>query len=831
MLLPLGYTYVALQKVLPKPHSTAPARPGSPAWYHTSSRSATPASAPTPSRLGPGASTLAVTTDLQDGSGLGSVAGGAVLQQHRGLVSAPEQPWDRGGYMQDFQPAGLGVETSVLVPWFAVTAELLGDVIRLAWHWHEVDRRREAAAAHAAEGATAPDGAQVGGVPVVQQRQGGFPREIAERLSVADWALCRLAQTMDMQVATGGRQQGTPAAAVSQAGVPQSQSYGSLQDIAGDAAGQVDMTASMEALAVRLLRPPPDVDQLFVTVREHKDQLLTGESQTFVLNCRLGYSAIMLFDTSVAQHSRQMLGLQPVCASMWLLSFVSMKPPWLVGPATYWLQKHVWLCVAPLLSDAAVLHVALSAADEEMHTLLEFSTVTAIDSVVNQRVTPRFGTAAAAGGSPITPTTGTQAAGLGRSPNVVRHRRSNSYPDGRHAAAELAAPYPTMGLHVEVPEAPTEPAAAAAVPSASASRHLLGSGDGGTGLSTPNSAVSYPGGPSSSGLPQSIFLEANSDAAGGPQQGLWHNNPAFRASWDLDEQQQQQPQLVGLRRSSSADGPRSPFETAQEAAGLHFKDKRIVRSLSSGTGSPLIATSYDGGAPHQADSDTEAPSSVSAAAAAVAAAAPRRATEPGVVASGAPLQQGSRPSSSSGGTLAQRRALNIAPLGQPSSSAAGAGRGNRFETWRSTLSPVPSASYDHGLASGLVSSASAAPTFGRRSSTGVDMGLATAGSVPGGYAPTPASRISGFGSQLFSLSGRRLRVATLSGSSSSAEVSDEDGSSSENEDDMEGRTSPTKLQATRLQGKSFTHISGSSMRQIARSMRRMGGECAHSLPV
>jgi hypothetical protein len=360
---------------------------------------------------------------------------------------------------------------------------------------------------------------------------------------------------------------------------------------------------------------------------------------------------------------------------------------------------------------------------------------------------------------------------------------------------------------------------------ASASQRLLGSGDDGTGLSTPNSAVSYPGGASSSsGLPQSIFLDADSgELQAEATEGLWHSNPAFRASSDLDEQQQQQEQqsaqpLLGLRRSSSAEGPRSPFETAQTASGLQLsKDKHLMRSVSSGTGSPLIATSYDGGAVQTADPDAAAASAVS---------------QQDAGASGLPLQQQqqqprSRPSSSSGGTLAERRALNITPLAQASASssahvsAAAGPRGNRLETWRSTLSPVPSASYDqqHGFgASGLVSSASAAPTFGRRSSAGVDTATA------GGYAPTPASRISGFGSQLFSLSGRRLHVPAASASSSAVGSDEEGGSSSENEEEGQADGSPTKLQATRLQNRSLRHISGASMRQIARSVRRMGGE-------
>lgn len=274
-----------LQKVLPKTHGPATTRSASPAWFHSSSGPATPASAPTPSRLGPG-SALAVTTrlDLQDGAGLAPVTGGGFLQQHRGVVSAPaERALEQGGYVQEVPPAGLGIEPSVLVPWFAVTAELLGDVIRLAWHWHEVDRRREAGAAHAAEGAAGPEALSADGSVAVappQQRAqpGGFPREDAELLGSADWALCRLAQAMDRQVETG-RQQASAAAAAgaatTQGGVHGSHSSSSLQDLAAGS-GQVDMAASMEALAVRLLRPPPYVDELFALMRERKEHLLTG---------------------------------------------------------------------------------------------------------------------------------------------------------------------------------------------------------------------------------------------------------------------------------------------------------------------------------------------------------------------------------------------------------------------------------------------------------------------------------------------------------------------------------------------------------------------------
>jgi hypothetical protein len=475
-----------------------------------------------------------------------------------------------------------------------------------------------------------------------------------------------------------------------------------------------------------------------------------------------------------------------------------------------------------------------------MHTLLDFSTSAAIESVVDEYVTPRLAAALAAA-APVAPNAAAAPGFVSPGSSYRRrHKRSNTYPDTHQlGAADLAVPYPAVGLHVKVPEAPTEPSAAAAASlyGSASSKRLLSSNDGGTGLSTPDSTTSYPGGASSSrGLPKSIFLDAQSGVvqAGTRSQGLWHTNPAFRASWDLEEQPQQ---LLGLRRSNSAEGAsRSPFETSQEGSGLQLKDKdRLVRSMSSSSGSPLIATSYHGGAPHRAESDGEAGSTVAASTAAAATAAAPAAMQPGAQAaggaSGVPLQQSGRASSSGGGTLAQRRAVNIAPLAQASAATAAAvGRGNRFETWRSTLSPVPSASHDHAFGSGLVSAASAAPTFGRRSSAGVELGLTTTSSVPGAYAPTPASRISGFGSQLFSISGRRLHVPIGTSASSSAAGSDEEGSSSDSEEDMQGGASPTKLQTTRLQGSSFRHISGASMRQIARSMRRMGGECNNREP-
>lgn len=111
---------------------------------------------------------------------------------------------------------------------------------------------------------------------VGQPRQGGFPREIAHRLGLADWALCRLSQTMDRQVAAGRQQGPLPA---SQGVVHGSNSSSSLQELLAGAAGdggQVDMGASMEALAVRMLRPAHSVDELFVVMRECREHLLSG---------------------------------------------------------------------------------------------------------------------------------------------------------------------------------------------------------------------------------------------------------------------------------------------------------------------------------------------------------------------------------------------------------------------------------------------------------------------------------------------------------------------------------------------------------------------------
>lgn len=170
-----------------------------------------------------------------------------------------------------------------MVPWFAVTAELLGDVIRLAWHWHETDRRREAAvaaAAHAQADAGGGDNVRVGGAYRAQRRQGGFSKEVVDRLSFADWALYRLSQAMEQQVAVGHK--AGPDAAAGHIGVHASHSTSSLGELAGaDAAvgagyGSVNMAASMDALAVQMLSPTPDVDKLFTLMLMHKEHVLTG---------------------------------------------------------------------------------------------------------------------------------------------------------------------------------------------------------------------------------------------------------------------------------------------------------------------------------------------------------------------------------------------------------------------------------------------------------------------------------------------------------------------------------------------------------------------------
>lgn len=475
---------------------------------------------------------------------------------------------------------------------------------------------------------------------------------------------------------------------------------------------------------------------------------------------------------------------------------------------------------ATLMTVCGMWYVSF-AADAEMYTLLDFSTSVAIDSVVDQRPTSRPAMAPAAA------TTAPASSGAAA---MRRHKRSNSYPDGQLAvpSGTGTTPFPASGLHVQANWAPMQPMVAPA-PSASSiytdSTALMSAdgGGGGTGLSTPTSTVSYNGASSSTGQqPVQLPMEPGEGQAWvGLQEGAWHTNPAFRASWDLDEQPQQQPQPAGQLQGTirSVSGARSPFQTTQEAEIL-LKEKQLTHSLSSGTGSPMIATSYDGGGCQQADSHSEA---AVAAVAAAAAAAPQAVGDSAAGESGVLLQQTSRPTSSSGGTLAQRRSLNITPLGQPATAAAassnmagGAGRG-RIDGWRSTLSPVPSASYD--LTGSLTTSASATAAFGRRPTAGMDGGVASVSSGPGGaYAQTPASRISGFGSQLFSLSQRHMRVSAGSPSSSAA-GSDEEHSSSE-EDEGQGRSSPTRAQAARLQSTSFKHLSGASVRQIARSVRR-----------
>lgn len=224
--------------------------------------------------------------------------------QYRGAVSAPEHPWERLA-PEPAPAASLGIDAAVLVPWFGITAELLGDVIRLAWHWHETDRRREAAAAHtdaaAAAAAASSDGLQdgssnsadtVGMLP----RQGGFSQEFADRLIAADWALCRLAQAMDHQVAAAGNPIAghsamhhshsnssigeVPSYAAAGAGPAppgaSTEAGGVYGAAAGTATGPVDMVASMEALAVRLLMPPPDTDKLFAVMLMHRDHVLAG---------------------------------------------------------------------------------------------------------------------------------------------------------------------------------------------------------------------------------------------------------------------------------------------------------------------------------------------------------------------------------------------------------------------------------------------------------------------------------------------------------------------------------------------------------------------------
>lgn len=501
-----------------------------------------------------------------------------------------------------------------------------------------------------------------------------------------------------------------------------------------------------------------------------------------------------------------------------------------------------------------------------MLSLLGFSCTTVIDSIVDQHLlTPRPPALGALTAGPTATGAAAQqgSSAQGSSPLARRHKRSNTYPDSRLAAADLSAPYPVTGLQVQLPSAgPTEAAAAADVGAVDNNNGFS------TGLSSPASDVRYTGGAGSSSmqslpprLPPSAQHIAEPSAAGGllqePQQGpedspfavqdgLWHYNPAYRSTWDLDEQLQQQgqqqqssgSQAVGQppARSSSQHASTtvrsSPFE---QAAPMQEVELQLLKSKqgqgSSGTGSPLIATSYDGGPQPHADDDSSAAAAAASAAAASAVVGPaEQAPARGQIALSAPgtaSAASSRHSSSS--TLAQRRSLNITPLAQAAPSVPL----GRQETWRSTLSPVPSASYDtpgvFGAAGGggagmLSTAASSAAAFGRRSSAGGAPGdtgsLAPASSVPSAYPMTPASRISGFGAQLFSLSQSRLRVST-GGDSSDGDASGEDSSG---DDDEGGRpASPTRAQAAALQSGSFRRRPGASMRQIARSVRRMGG--------
>lgn len=429
-----------------------------------------------------------------------------------------------------------------------------------------------------------------------------------------------------------------------------------------------------------------------------------------------------------------------------------------------------------------------------MQSLLSFSVDTAIDSVVEQHVTPR---PAAAGVQQA------QAAGQNPSPVVRRHKRSNTFPDSTSLAADFSVPYPRV--------LPPSPAAAARAASPGAAAAGANAAAPLTINTTDVEACSTgPGSPLLSPMPQPAAAgDAGQYQPGdqpSEQQRLWHYNPAFRPSSDLDEQQQQllvqssEPQV--LNRSNST--PQSPFEaaTAMQVVELQLKSKQPTTTTSSGTGSPMIGSSFAGGVLVQADAE--------AAAGAASAALP----SPSGSASDA---HSSRPTSSSGGTIAQRRSLNIPPLAQAPAAV-------RQDTWRSTLSPVPSASYDTpgGLGNqGFATAASATPAFGRRSSAGTELGLAPATSAPGTFAWTPASRVSGFVAPLLSVRQDRLRMSDTT-ASSSAEDSGED-SSGEEDEDMRV-SSPRRAQAAAVPGTSFRRRPGASMRQIARSVRRMGGE-------
>jgi hypothetical protein len=188
--------------------------------------------------------------------------------------------------------AGSGVaDQSLLVPWFAVAAELLGDIVRLAMH------EAELCGCHAAAGR---DGVPFGGVPGsgepgALQRQLAFePHDLLLDLDLADLALAALGEALCQQVATSaasrratGQQQGqhAPRAVGGSGFMHASHSTTSLAEVGASGSGggaragasaAVDVRAAVEALAGMLLRPRADVDTLFTLMMLDKAHVLTG---------------------------------------------------------------------------------------------------------------------------------------------------------------------------------------------------------------------------------------------------------------------------------------------------------------------------------------------------------------------------------------------------------------------------------------------------------------------------------------------------------------------------------------------------------------------------
>lgn len=449
-----------------------------------------------------------------------------------------------------------------------------------------------------------------------------------------------------------------------------------------------------------------------------------------------------------------------------------------------------------LAKAAALLHGAV--ADEDMRCLLTFSQQTVIDSIVeDQYLAPRPQVAEAA---PV----GVLGARAG-SPLRRRHKRSNTYPDANGAAVGLAAPYPTTDLQLRTAhwaEQLEQEHVASATGTGAAS--ALGCN---TSLSSPATGVAYPD--AATHAQQTSVPRQPDPHAGSQQQQVWQFNPAFRASWDLDEKlsgpgQSEEPAQLssGGQQQDSATGPElHAAPSVHEDCRLKVKPRST--SASSSIGSPLIASAFNDGAPLAAQGAPAATETAPSLSAGDAAATKNAAAS-------------SARTSSSGSTLAQRRSINIPPL----ESAGPSRNARRQELWQSTLSPVHLGPHD-ASATMLISAASAAAAFGRRSSMGTAFAPSSNGA--GVHAMAPASRISAFGLQLLSLSQNRLRVSQT-GDSVSADASADDSDTSGGDGD-DVPLSPDAAQAVMLQRSSFRRRPGPAVRQIAQSVRRMGGKC------